>query len=115
MQIKAKRYLQRKRRVRARIEGTSKRPRLSVFKSNVHVYAQIIDDSKGITLVSSSDAKTKKEKMTKVQLASLVGEEVAKKALAKKIRTVIFDRNGFKYHGRIKAIADGARKGGLEF
>jgi large subunit ribosomal protein L18 len=114
-EIKIKRYNQRKRRVRARIVGTETRPRLSVFRSNSHIYAQIINDDKGVTLVASSDVKTKKEKLTKVQLAEAIGEEIAKKALAKKIKTVVFDRNGFMYHGRVKAVADGARKGGLQF
>ena len=79
-EIKIKRYNQRKRRVRAKIVGTEARPRLSVFRSNTHIYAQIINDEKGITLIASSDVKTKKEKMTKVQMAGVVGEEVAKKA-----------------------------------
>ena len=106
MEIKAKRYAQRKRRVRAKINGTEGRPRLSVFKSNQYVYAQIINDDEGKTLASAKGPKTEGAK---------VGEEIAKKAVAKKIKKVIFDRNGFMYHGRIKAIADGARKGGLEF
>ena len=115
-EIKAKRYLQRKIRVRAKIVGTGARPRLTVFRSNTHIYGQIINDEKGVTLLSCSDAKIKKEaKVTKTMLAENVGEEIAKKALAKKIKTVVFDRNGFMYHGRVKALADGARKGGLVF
>ena len=114
-EIKAKRYDQRKRRVRAKIIGTEKRPRLSVFRSNTHIYGQIINDEKGETLLTYSDIKIKKEKMTKTQMASMVGEGIAKKALAKKIKTVVFDRNGFMYHGRVKALAEGARKGGLVF
>ncbi|MGA2910354.1 MAG: 50S ribosomal protein L18 [Candidatus Microgenomates bacterium] len=114
-ELKAKRYLQRKNRVRARVVGTEKRPRLSVFRSNTHIYAQIINDEKGVTLVGFSDAKIKKEKMTKTQMAQMVGEEIAKKALAKKIKTVTFDRNGFRFHGRVKAVAEGARSGGLVF
>ncbi|HTK03356.1 MAG TPA: 50S ribosomal protein L18 [Alphaproteobacteria bacterium] len=106
LEIKAKRYSQRKRRVKAKISGTADRPRLTVFKSNQYVYAQIIDDEKGHTLVSAKGVKVDGEK---------VGEDLAKKAVAKKIKKVVFDRNGFMYHGRIKAIADGARKGGLEF
>lgn len=113
--IKAKRYDQRKRRVRAKIVGSSDRPRLSVFRSNTHIYGQIINDEKGVTLLTYSDIKIKKEKMTKTQIAATVGEEIAKKALAKKIKTVVFDRNGFMYHGRVKALAEGARKGGLVF
>jgi large subunit ribosomal protein L18 len=115
-EIKSKRYDQRKRRVRAKIVGTEKRPRLSVFRSNTHIYGQIINDEKGETLLSFSDIKIKKEaKMTKTMIAGQVGEGIAKKALAKKIKTVVFDRNGFMYHGRVKALAEGARKGGLVF
>jgi large subunit ribosomal protein L18 len=113
-EIKIKRYNQRKNRVRAKIAGTEDRPRLSVFRSNAHIYAQIINDDKGVTLVAASDVKTKKSSK-KVEMAGAIGEEIAKKALAKKIKTVVFDRNGFMYHGRIKAVAEGARKGGLEF
>ncbi len=115
LEIKAKRYNQRKRRVKAKITGTESRPRLTVSRSNVHIYAQLINDEKGVTLVSFSDIKVKKEKKTKVEMAATVGEEIAKLAVAKKIKKVIFDRNGFMYHGRVKALADGARKGGLEF
>jgi large subunit ribosomal protein L18 len=115
LETKAKRYLQRKKRARAKIFGTADRPRLSVFKSNTHVYGQVIDDERGVTLVAATDLKTKKEKMTKTQVAQMIGEDLAKKAVAKKIKLVTFDRNGFKYHGRIKALAEGARKGGLIF
>lgn len=116
LELKAKRYNQRKRRVKSRIFGTDERPRLTVNKSNVHIYGQVIDDDKMITLVSASDMGLKKDaKMTKIQIAEKVGEELAKKAIAKKIKTVVFDRNGFRYHGRVKALADGARKGGLVF
>jgi large subunit ribosomal protein L18 len=120
--IKAKRYNQRKRRVRAKIIGSAARPRLSVFRSNTHIYGQIINDEKGETLVSFSDIKVGKKtegpersRRTKTMIAGTIGEEIAKKALAKKIKTVVFDRNGFMYHGRVKALAEGARKGGLEF
>lgn len=113
MEIKAKRYEQRKRRVRSRIEGTAARPRLSVFRSSVHIYGQLIDDDKQKTLAAMSDLKIKTGKKT--EKAGLVGEALAKLALAKKIKKVIFDRNGFKFHGRVKALAEGARKGGLEF
>ena len=116
LQLKAKRYQSRKVRVRSRVVGTESRPRLSVFRSNSHIYGQIIDDSKGKVLVACSDVKVKgKAKGTKVESATKVGEEVAKAAIAKKIKAVTFDRNGFRYHGRVKALADGARKGGLEF
>lgn len=97
--------------------GSASRPRLSVFRSNSHIYGQIINDEKGVTLVAFSDLKIKKadKKMTKVEVAGQVGEEIAKLALTKKIKTVIFDRNGFRFHGRVKALAEGARKGGLQF
>lgn len=116
LQIKAKRYAQRKARVRSRVVGTTERPRLSVFRSNSHIYGQVIDDDKMVTIVSFSDLLLKKDvKGTKVQLSEKVGEELAKLAIAKKVKSVTFDRNGFRFHGRIKAVADGARKGGLEF
>jgi large subunit ribosomal protein L18 len=113
MEIKQKRYNQRKNRVRARVSGTDIRPRLSVYKSSVHIYGQLIDDVAQKTLVGTSDLKIKTGK--KVEKAEQVGEELAKLALAKKIKKVTFDRNGFRYHGRVKALAEGARKGGLEF
>ena len=115
-QLKDKRYLRRKVSVRSKIVGTADRPRLTVFRSNLHIYGQIIDDIDFKTLASFSDIKLKKsEKMTKVQIAQAVGEELAKLAVTKKVKKVIFDRNGFIYHGRVKALADGARKGGLDF
>ncbi len=108
----------RKNRVRAKIFGTADRPRLSVFRSNLHIYAQIIDDTKGITLVSvhSREIKNeiKKEKGGKTAIAFAVGELIAKKAVKANITTVVFDRNGYKYHGRVKAVAEGARAGGLK-
>jgi large subunit ribosomal protein L18 len=113
MEIKAKRYKQRKARVRSRINGTAERPRLSVYKSSVHIYGQLIDDLKGVTLAAMSDMKIKTGKKT--EKAALVGEALAKLAIAKKIKKVTFDRNGFRFHGRVKALAEGARKGGLEF
>ena len=103
MEIKRKRYIQRKRRVRSRIEGSPERPRLSVFRSNKYVYAQIIDDIKGVTLVSAHGIDPK-----------IGGEEIAKKAIKKKIESVVFDRGGFKYHGRVMAVAVAAREGGLK-
>lgn len=115
-EIKTKRYTQRKNRVRAKVFGTEQRPRLSIFRSNAHIYGQIINDDKMETLVSVSDLGMKKaDKVTKVMLAEKVGEELAQKAVAKKVKSVVFDRNGFRYHGRVKALAEGARKGGLEF
>ncbi len=106
----------RHRRLRMKIKGTAKQPRLSVFRSNKHIYAQLIDDEKEKTLLSVSDLEIKDRKKTKkTDLAKKVGELMAKKSLEKKIKKIIFDRAGYKYHGRVKAVADGAREGGLEF
>lgn len=106
--------LRRKVRVRSKIHGTAECPRLSVFRSNTNIYAQIIDDNSGVTLASFSDLKLEKTG-TKTDAASKVGESVAKAALEKNVKAVVFDRNGFAYHGRVKALADAARKAGLEF
>ena len=115
---KNKLFLKRQKRVRSLIKN-SDRARLSVFRSNSHIYAQIIDDKKGRSLVNSDDGKliNKKEakRLTKTELAFLVGEDLAKKSLKKNIKEVVFDRSGYKYHGRVKSLADGARKGGLIF
>ncbi len=104
--------LHRHNRVRAKVKGTTKRPRLVVFRSLQHIEVQLIDDSKGMTLASSHDRKLKGNKTTR---AEMVGSEIAKLAQNKKIKTVIFDRNGYKYHGRVKALAEAARAGGLIF
>ena len=101
-------------RMRFRITGTPERPRLAVFRSAKHVYAQIIDDTKGVTLVSASTLNVESEG-TKTDAAKAVGEAVAKKALDAGITKVVFDRGGNIYHGRVKALAEGAREGGLEF
>lgn len=104
----------RKNRVRARVNGTADRPRLTVFISNKHVSAQIIDDTKGITIVSATTVGTKLAgSMT--ELAAKVGSDIAKKAKKAKINAVVFDRNGRQYAGRLSALADAARKEGLEF
>lgn len=106
----------RHRKVRAKIQGTDERPRLCVFRSNKHIYAQIIDDEKGRTLISASDLEVKDSKKDKkTDLAQKVGQLIAQKAKEKKIKTVVFDRGGFRYHGRIKTLADEARKQGLQF
>lgn len=108
----------RHKRVRAKVKGRAEMPRLCVFRSAKHIYAQIIDDEKSKTLVSakSLEVKVKKEKTKgKIGIASGVGELVAKKALEKKIDKVVFDRGGYKYHGRVKALAEAARKAGLKF
>lgn len=106
--------ISRKRRVRTKLRAISNRPRLSVHRSNQNIWAQLIDDDKGVTLASSSN-KTLKLKGTKTEQAVLVGEDIATKALKKKITKVVFDRGAYKYHGRIKALAEAARKKGLEF
>jgi len=104
----------RKNRVRAKVIGTADRPRLSVFISNTHINAQIIDDATGKTLVSATTV-GKKLTGTMTEKAVKIGEEIATKAKKAKISKVVFDRNGRKYAGRLKALADAARKGGLEF
>lgn len=105
----------RKNRVRARVTGTAERPRLSVYLSNLHVHAQIINDSTGKTLVASSSAIIKDAKGNLSEKAVMVGKDIATKAKKAKITSVVLDRNGRKYHGRLKALADAARAGGLEF
>jgi len=104
----------RKNRVRSQVIGTAERPRLSVFISNQHVHAQIVDDAKQVTLVGSSSIKAD-AKGTITQKAAWVGADIAKKAVKAKITKVVFDRNGRQYQGRLKALADAARSGGLEF
>lgn len=113
MQTKQEKLHKRHKRVRAKVIGTKERPRLSVFRSNQHIYVQLIDDNKGQTLASFDDHKIKKGK--RVEKAKEVGRTIAKKALEKKIKKVIFDRGGYKYHGQVKAVAEGAREGGLKF
>ncbi len=111
--------LRRHARVRKRIVGTPERPRLAVFRSLNHIYAQIIDDTVGHTLVAAADVEPEvrkaTDKKTKTQVAELVGAAIAKKATEKGITQVVFDRGGFRYHGRVKALAEAARKGGLNF
>lgn len=99
--------------LRKRLSGSSEAPRLAVFRSGKHIYAQIIDDTKGVTLAAESDIKINKE--TKVNRAYEVGKSLAQKAVKKGIKKVVFDRGGFLYHGRIEKLATGAREGGLEF
>lgn len=107
-------------RVRAKVNGTAARPRLNVFRSSAHIYCQVIDDVRGHTLVSASDLEeTVREKIgedaVKVDRARAVGEVIAERAKAAGIDSVVFDRGGFLFHGRVKAVADGAREGGLKF
>ena len=112
--IKLERKNRRQTRVRSKIHGTASRPRLSVFRSLTSISAQLIDDNAGKTIASASD-KEIKGKATKTEKAAQVGKMIASKAAEKKITEVIFDRGSYQYHGRIKAVADGAREGGLKF
>ena len=108
--------IKRHQRVRKNISGTAERPRLNVFRSLNHIYAQIIDDTKGVTLVSASSMdKGFEGKGANVDAAKAVGKAVAEKALAAGIKTVVFDRGGYVYHGRVAELAEGAREGGLKF
>ncbi|MDQ6478521.1 50S ribosomal protein L18 [Dyadobacter sp. LHD-138] len=102
--------------IRKKVKGSAERPRLSVFRSNTSIYAQIIDDIQGVTLVSAStlDLGDRKEN-SNVEAALLVGKKIAEKAQAAGILAVVFDRNGYLYHGKVKALAEGAREGGLKF
>jgi large subunit ribosomal protein L18 len=112
--IKSSARTRRKKHIRKIVHGTAERPRLSVFRSSKHIYAQIIDDESGRTITSASTIKVEGSGGNK-EAAKLVGAEVAKRALAAKIDTVVFDRNGYLYHGRVAALADGAREAGLKF
>lgn len=102
-------------RVREKVKGTSLRPRLCVYRSNKHIEAQIIDDTKGVTLVSASSTQLHLAHGGNVEAAAKVGSVLAEKAKAAKIEEVVFDRGGYAYHGRVKALADAAREGGLRF
>ena len=104
-----------KNRIRKVVSGTAVKPRLSVFRSNKAISAQLVDDVAGITLVSASSLSLKDAKGTKIEIATLVGKALAEKAAKAGIETAAFDRNGYLYHGRVKALADGAREGGLKF
>ena len=121
--LKQKIRIRRHKRVRAKISGTETRPRLCVFRSNKHIYANLINDEKNCIILTASDKDTKKSKVEKnenritgkIASAYKIGELIAQKALKNKIEKVVFDRGGYKYHGRVKALAEGARKGGLKF
>jgi large subunit ribosomal protein L18 len=104
-------------RIRKKVQGTATKPRLSVFRSNADIYCQLIDDVNGVTLAASSSREKdiEAQKVPKIDKAKLAGQSVAKKALALNITTCVFDRGGNLYHGRIKAVAEGAREGGLQF
>lgn len=137
MENKRLKRQRRHKRVRSKIKGTNKIPRLCVFRSNKHIYGQLIDDEKGVVLIAASDRalrlkrpktiskptksqkskieKNKKELAGKIAVAYQVGKLLAEKAIVKKYKKVVFDRGGYKYHGRIKALAEGTREGGLKF
>lgn len=119
MNIRQEARLKRKRRIRKKISGTSQRPRLSVFRSARHIYAQIINDSEGRTLLAASTveprAKEAPEFENKIAAAKFVGKLIGERALENGIKEVVFDRNGFLYHGRIKSLSEGAREAGLIF
>ena len=103
--------------IRKKVAGSEQKPRLSVFRSNTGIYAQLIDDVKGVTLASAStkDKGVAAEKGKKIDQSKTVGQEIAKKAVALGVKEIIFDRGGYLYHGRVKALAEGAREGGLKF
>lgn len=109
-----KRHVRHKR-IRARISGTADRPRLCVFRSGKHIYAQLVDDEKAKTIAVASDLELKKSRGTKIDKAKEAGKLIAEKAKDLKIERVVFDRGGYKYHGRVKSLAEGAREGGLKF
>jgi len=109
--VRARKHL----RVRAKISGTAEKPRLCVFRSNKHIEAQIIDDVKGVTLVSASSVQLKLKNGSNCEAAAKVGAELAKRAIAAGIEVVVFDRGGYLYHGRVAALAEAAREGGLKF
>ena len=112
---KNKLRLKRHRRIRGKISGTAERPRLSIFRSNKNIYAQLIDDVAGVTLASASTLDENVSDATKVEQAAAVGKAIAEAAKAKNISTVVFDRSGYLYHGRVQALADAARENGLYF
>jgi len=114
--LKSNRRARIKKRIRKNISGTSTRPRLSVFRSNKQIYAQVIDDVKGVTITSaSSHVKESAQKVNKTDQAKLIGKEIAENASKAGIKEVVFDRNGYLYHGRVKALAESARENGLKF
>lgn len=113
-QAKIARRVRRSARVRSVVSGTAARPRLAVFRANQHMYAQLIDDASGKTLAAVSTLK-KAAAGNKAEQSAAIGEQIAKKAIELNIKQVVFDRGGFKYHGRVKALADAARSAGLEF
>ncbi len=114
MSQKIERRLKIKAHIRTKVSGTAERPRLTVFRSNSQIYAQVIDDTKGLTLASASSLKIT-DKITKTEKAAQVGKALAEAAIAAGVSEVVFDRNGYLYHGRVKQLADAAREAGLKF
>lgn len=112
---KAKLRIKRKKRIRKKISGSAEKPRLSIFRSNKGIYAQVINDVDGKTLIGLASHSKSETKRAGIELCEKLGETLASKCREKNINTVVFDRNGYVYHGRVKAFADGARKGGLNF
>lgn len=119
LNLKKKARLKRKKRIRKKLSGTKEQPRLSVFRSARHIYAQIIDDTEGNTLVAASSVEKQVKEQPKfsdkVAMANFIGKLLGERAVDKGLKRVVFDRNGFLYHGRVKAVSDGAREAGLEF
>lgn len=111
---KLSKQFRRQQKIRSKISGTSLKPRLCIFRSNRHIFAQLIDDIKGETIASASDQNSK-SKITKLESATNIGKMIAENAIAKKIENVVFDRRGYRYHGRVKALAESARENGLKF
>ena len=118
-EFKRKARIKRKKRIRKRVHGTPDRPRLSVFRSKNHIYAQLIDDSSGHTMAAASSVekvvKENPENNNKISAAIYIGKVIAERAIGNGVKKIVFDRNGFLYHGRVKAVSDGAREAGLEF
>ena len=119
LNLRTQARLKRKKRIRKKLIGTTNRPRLCVFRSAKHIYAQLVDDSAGKTLVAASsmekDVREAPETKNKVAVANSVGKVIGQRAMEKGVKKVVFDRNGFLYHGRVKAVSDGAREAGLKF
>lgn len=115
MLAKQEKRIKRHKSIRAKISGTAEKPRLCVFRSNIHIYAQLVDDLQKKTIISVKDNEIDLKKKDKISIAKEVGLLLAKKAVEKKIKEAVFDRGGYKYHGRVKSLAEGAREGGLKF
>ncbi len=113
--IKREKKQRRAMRIRAKIFGTVKKPRLAIFRSNKHIYTQLLDDEKGVTVASASDFEINGATKEKKSIAGLVGQLIAKKAAALNIGEIVFDKRGYKYHGIVKSVAEGAREAGLKF